>query len=747
MEVLQSDIADFEELYDVDRPFLLMKSMVGYGTASEVYKQRRIEDIANITALGADQGYTLSYEEDRWFVEDKNGNKHDVTPGFLQSMGRVGGEIGVGIAAAVAAERNTRGWEANVYGRLAKLGVISASGIAGAMLGDQTDYISAAVRQNEEFNHKIAFEKAVGSVQAGILGEVVGYGVMKSTGWVWKHALKAHRAIADGNTQGAYDMLKLSTNLSDEAAHEIVARWEKLNQKEAPTTTKAIFDTVSSEQRKLQEKALAIVPVTRAGGEEIIAATVAKSPKVSARVANEVNQRAQDILDISASSVDDHLGVLLQKNLDEYITETNVTYDAVKTQGMDLMPEGYRFDIDKLAIQPLRESLGGVISNPAKTEQLLRTLEHIDDLTSSRTFDDLLDLRSTVNEFRFGRKLSVDNKQMLNNAIARIDQEIKRASTNMPSGNGQVWHADWAAAKHAQNMMHSTTNNVLARAIKKPGTSEQDIAKALVKYGAAIDDTYKNIVTSLPIKTRAKVESSIIDTLINKHTVGAEGEFKAIQFPEIAKELKLYDFVGEDARVLKDVVSRLADVYQNDVGLSYAAGGLSPQQFSTYLTTNPVIRAQYEMATLAFNKIKALAPGSKADVSALINKVSTLLEDPLDSKSVSEAMKVVKGDVAAEEMVKKMQAEIARNKVVNGISTQAVKLYRGKGGSLFVKPGAGRGLIKDTLPAHRVTSEDAVLKMLKIDTIDALTPHSKNVLIDKGFLAIGLNDGSLLKLQ
>jgi len=764
----RSDIADFIELNDYWQPFNWAAGKLGWGLAEEVYRLRKAQIARDVVEIGKEHGYDLIagqgqevgnppiiLEEDRWYV-NVNGNVFDATPGILASLAREGGEIGIsiggGTAAALAVDRYTKGWEAFPPTRLMKFGAVTAGFVAGAVFGDQVDYATAAIRQHEEYNWSVALDKALGSAQLAVVGEVLGLAgitILKSSA---RHIIRAYNTAANGNIDGAYDILLRSLDVTDEQAQELVRRWESVNQKQAPVLAdkRGRFNPRNLLGKPDKEKAIAILPVTRAGGEHIIPAIAEKNPRASAAIVSEINQRAKSLVRAASGEIDKSgKRIVAQEIIDgigTYKADVEDFYNVIKQQGGDLAPTGYGWDMDTMAIKPLVEDLISKIYRDGPRKAAMNMLKRIDKLTTGRTFEDLIELRQLMNKVRSGRSLGKGEHEAFQNIMGNIDNEIEDVSRRMGPG-GEQWAKDWTTAKADYSEMKKLTNNALSKILQRPGISDEVVAKALVKYGTALDGTYDNLIKRLPLDVQPNVEALIIDNLVEKFTDGNITQLQATNFPELSRALADYDFVWPRSRSLRRVVDTFAEIYQNDNALSYVSGGISTTKFQSYLTTDPVIRAKFEIASGFFNQIKILMGGPKGDAAALIKASAKLLEDPLNPHNVERALAAVEDDSILQSAIKKLSAETAASRHLGrpGV-TGKVKIFRDKSGRLWTKDGKGR-TAAEGIPMHRMTNEEVATKVSQAKDVRNLSEIEKARLIDAGFVSIGLDDGTVIILN
>jgi len=298
---------------------------------------------------------------------------------------------------------------------------------------------------------------------------------IKGIGKAWDHFI-------GGNKEGAYRALKDLMNLDDNQVDEIIRAWEKSTGEKAKGMTRA-------------SKALKTIPLTETGAEGIVSSALGLSPKASAAVARTLDARAKDLNKSTSHLTNENIGAVIKDDLATYMETAKNFYTGIRKHGADSMEEsGYKFDYNKLAIQPLLDSTKDKITNPALAERFLKYMQKIEkigkpksvlDKTSElilpesvkrdvvkkeatsklRSFDDLIDLRQTINEFKSNTKLkSVVGRRQINKVLKNIDDEIARAA-NKHMDNPKVWLKEWGRANIEYSKMKFLEHNVLYKAL------------------------------------------------------------------------------------------------------------------------------------------------------------------------------------------------------------------------------------------------------------------------------------------
>lgn len=692
-------------------------------------------------------------------MRDENGMEQEVDSSFLNdlynSKGELAGAITGGIYGAKAG--------AKAPGRT-KAFAIPAATIFGSMLG-----AAAGKSADMALNSMIIKEDLEASLYAtqmkeaaifdGVAG-VLGAGVIKLGAKGGRGIMRAYDFVVAGNSKGAYRALLDNMNITDAQAKELVEQWEKLNNKVAPGTGP-------------EEKAISVVTSTQQGAEGYARYAAATDPKLATSVISSIDARAKGLTKAIDNIADDNVGALVREDLKTYQKDVKDFYGLVKDQGAkEVDGTDFRFDLEKLAIEPVLNNISKTIADPARRESFIAYAARIENASQDRTFSGLVDLRQAVNDFKYSKvKLSVPDLEALNSVLTRIDGQIgKAAKEYMP--NGKKWAADFARAKTEYARMKQLEANTLFKLINRKGATEEGIQKALSKYGTDKDvdvEVFNAIAERLSPKVRAKAEGALIRNMTNKYTLGETTDQQAIHFPALAEALKAVNIATPEGRNTVQAINDIAKVFRNDVNLSKVSGNIAVPKFQSFLTTDPVMRVKYEVASQSFNAIKRFVPGKKANNLALLHKVEKLLQDPMMSKSADDLVNAMpvpqQGEMRS--LVKELQVETAKA----GPQKQQdfVKMYKQTAsGKLAVTEGKlGKGVylvdrVKNTDPAAKVVGHEVNMSRMATPKdvgallgrevtdkeMDVFTevnmPDLHRKLAEKGFLGIKVGDRAVL---
>lgn len=684
------DLVSSLQVLEPARVFATERAMGWLGNKD---KQAKVENavnasVAKIKQLAAKHNIELEFQDGKYFAKTPEGQWKEVTPGFWDEMVAATGEVSGGLAGAAA------GFALAPPHPYAKLAGGAIGGIVGAAAGSQFDYLQQAMRLSEDMNAKVALHKALSAAEMGVIGEVVGYPLAKGAGLAVKGGASlvngmntVRQNLANGNTDGALTALKDTLFVTDQEAEELVKRLGEVTAVPGSTA---------------KEQAIAATALTKPGAEALVQTAVSKSPKASQALVQSVDKRAQDLMATAAEFKGEDVGKLLREDLGNYVKDVKKFYGDTKAQTALARP--MTFNYDKLAVEPLLETLESRIQDPTVLTQFLNKAKAIRDTSDSRQFGDLLELRQNVNDFLFNRSIaSAKDKEAIRAVVTNIDSAIEEAAEKvMP--NADKWLDDFAVAKAKYAQMMRTQENVLVKALQNPKITEADIGNQLVKHMQTLDGTFETVMSKLPANARKRAEAAVQDTLIQKYTAGTAGGLRATNFPRLAEELDKIVFTTPESRKLKLAIGRLAETFTNDVQLARATGKLNFARPSGFMADDVVSKFKYQAAQSLFQEAQRYLPTERGRGLALIAKTAELLENPMHVKTVKEIMADVADTANIPETLRQLQVAEARA-VAAGKDAGAAKVKLYGDGTELKTTGPGK---EQSIPIHRIATSDVL---------------------------------------
>lgn len=737
-----------------------------------------------------------------WVLNEEAGQWEEMDPGLWESIKASRGEIAGGILGGAAAYRGTQAlratpgpWPVKLAAGAGAFVATALGGAAGATLGRHQDIVRNALEAKETVESAIMMDQLKEAAAADVVFSVAGTALFKTAAGGVKIVYKAWDLLAQGNKEGAYRSLKELMHLSDEQVDEIITNWEQLTRQKAPGMTRAT-------------KAINVIPRTTPGGEAIVQPAAAMDPVASANAAKEIDMRAKNLLAQADAAASGDISTILRDEMKTYRAQVKQVYSGVKEYGVQEMADtGYRFDYSQLAIDPIIKRASEELTNPALRERALAYLQRVRQLggvveevpttktiteqierpfrrggaktttvtkevptieeavtPTLRSFEDLLELRRVLNEFGSSKLVkNAKDIELLSTIRKKIDGEISRAAKKHMD-QPEEWLTAWKAARTEYGKMFDLEANVLYKQIMRAGTTDKTVARQLMNRAMATDNTFRQVLEKLPPKMQALTENAVMQEFVEQYTKGEAGGLRAVNFPQLNEQLSQIPFTTKKAQDLKRVITQMSEVFKNDVDLARATGTIRTPTFQSYLTTDPVIRAKYEIASTVFNYIKRVLPGSKADSIALVMQTGKVLEKPLHAPTFEALLKQLPEDPTLRNTLKAAQLQLAKfgepsdyphvplyRRTKPGQTLQTSEGPLGKG--LYYSIDKGRATsgtklsTKQVLP-QRIAAEDDLKLLLGVENVTPKVikqhPELKELLQDKGYIGLSLGDQVLV---
>jgi hypothetical protein len=704
-----------------------VKAYFGNQSALAVHDRARVSSRNQIITMmkekyDVDVAWTPgeTQSEEKWQFVNKNGDIEDITPGFWEAISETTDEILGGVGGAIAGF-NAAPPVAPYVGPLSKPIAGAVGGIVGAVVGSQLDYMRSSFELQEDWEAEAMAYKALNATEMAIVGEALGYGVVKSLGVGWKSIVRAKDFILDGNTEGAYTALKETSNYTDEELTELVTRLED------------VMVVPGSNQK---EKSISSVAITESGMQDLTRAAGTLDPIAGKRVVDAIDKRAKSVLEATNDISTPNAAVRFMKDLYNYTGDVKSLYNKVKIRATHSSKgEDFSFDYDSIAIDPILEQMQARILDPSVRERFLLQSQRIRTMTESRSFADLIELRQLTNDFLFNKNIrKADDKGMLRGVVDRIDDMIEEGAPRVVDDPEQ-WLSDWGTAKSEYSKMKKLEQTAMFRLVfdnkgkVKPVTPDA-VTKAMTKYLTTLDGNFDDLLEQLPKNSRVVYEGAIIDTLARKFTVGYSAEKQAVHFPALAEELNKLKFLSPEARQTKDALLRFSEIFKNELPLALTNSNFRVPSFQSYLTTDPVVRAKFELASGVFNYIKTLAPTQEQRSNALIHKTAKLLENPLNAKSADELIKEFRQDPETLKAISQTQRDAAWARA-QGQDASQLKVYVYEGGKY---KGQGEPIAK--IGRHRIASEEVVREIADSEAVSIKSKMLDGILKQRGYAAV-----------
>lgn len=710
-----------------DQTFLAtnVAGLFGNEAASRAAEANAVASVNAIQKSMEAKGYPIIWSDDvgNWVLKDNpevvvdNDMLRSIYEDVWAARGELGGAIGGAIAGGKLAARKTKNpW--------AIAGGVVLGGAIGSVAGTEYDYYREAMRHGLEMKADVAMRKAFNAAELSLVGDGAAWAVAQ----VFKASIRGGQRFIDlvrgGDLPSAQKALFSHSNVTEEEADEIVRQ---------------LSEIMTVPGRNQMEKRIAGVVMTQPGGEGILRAAVNVRPRAGQALVRSVNDRAQSLLKQVDELKNPQAAKTLVEDLNAYVHDTKMYFAEVKeVAARSSKSSNFSFDYDKLAIDPVLQSLKNGIESPQVRQRFLLQMRKVRQLGTTRTFTDLLELRRLVNDFKFNKRISSSKDfEALNDVIKGIDAEIERGAFEAVD-EPQRWLQSWRDANKAYAEMKSVEKNALFKVMTRPGVSPKVIAQGLTKYITSIDGTFHEVMSKLPKSSRSRVEAEVLSTMVDKFTHGTStGGFRAIDFPSLADELRKIPFTTKENRALASAVDQVGEVFKNDVMLSNARGPLNIPRFQSYLTTDPVVRAKFELASGIFNRVKQMVPGEQQQDLALVNTLAKLLDEPMDKDIVQEMYRLAGDNIDVQNQVAALQKEMAKQRASEAeASGVRVKLF-GKGKILSLKPGKGASDAAESIAQGRIATAEQAQQIAVANGVNPADVKQMDELLEAhGFLAV-----------
>lgn len=698
------------------------KAFVGYDNKTNAFvEEQRKTQRQQIANFAASKGVELQFDnrEGQWKVMTPNGWQN-ADPTLWQEIANSKGEAIGTLAGAIGGA--WAGQKAGTFlGAYGKAAGIIGGGAIGAVVGSEFDYIYQAMKHSQEMEWEAQQQRMLNAAQASLVYDAVGLAVMKTPGAVMQ-AVKGIKAVP------AQVQAKIAGEASIDKA---MADTMFLNKDESADLVRIMERFAEVPGNTDQEKRIAAAIYSQPGSEGIASAAARIDPLTSRAIAKTIDNRAQDLLKTANNLTDENLTRIVTQDIKNYQDDVKNFYTQVKLEAAKApLASMYQFNPSKLAIEPVLESLKKNIDDPRTMEKFMLQMQRVQQYGLTRDFNDLLEMRKIVNGFKYNTKItSARDYERLNEVVKNIDAAVvDGANKVMP--NPDAWLDSYKQANYQYAKMKSLEQNVLYKALTKPGIDYDKTVSALTRYVTADDSTFTDVVQKLPKSTRAKVEGSVINALAEKYTAGAPGGERAVYFPQLSDSLSKVTFTTPEARKFKQAVTEMGEVFRNDVPLAQVSGSLSAPGEVSLLTSDLYAATKRNIAQKIFNYGRRLMGDGPAK---LIHKAADVLENPLNTKSLDELMKELDGAIDIQKDLKEFMSAAAQEQAEKGfIGAPKVLLY-GQGKILGSK---GPG-VPTKVALHRIASIEEAMKVAEAEGISRADTVALDArLLDMGYKAI-----------
>lgn len=691
------------------------------------------------------EGYEsfLNPDDGEVMVKDENGEAQYVDDSFINGVWNSKFEIGAAIAGAAKGAK----LGSKVPGGLKLLTTPAGAvigGAIGAATGKGADLTVNAYQLKEDLTRQLYMQQMKEAGIADVIMGTVGAGVFKAGKVAAKASMKGYNYIVEGQVDAAFKEFTEQLHMSPEKANELIKQLEDVHKGQLVKETRTIsnklsFGLIPKGQKELtqSEKGIVALATTQQLAEGTAAQAVAESPRAANALITTINDRAKSLQKSIAAVSDSNTGNLVRKDLEAYTADVKKYYKSVLDIGVEhagsvSKATDFKFDIDKLAIDPVMKTIVDSVGDPTMKQRFIAYADRIAMASSDRSFEGLINLRQAVNDFKYSKSgLNPTDVDALNGVLNRIDTQVAKAAKDYIP-NHKEWLASFSKAKTEYAKMKQFEENVMYQSIIAERNNEKGIRQALNKWSndKEVDaETFNAVADRVSPKTRSLMEVSAIENLSNKYTVGKVTEFQAVNFPMLAEELSGLNVKSAEGKALVNAVTDISKIFRNDLELAKVTGYIRMPNASQALSTSIAAKTKYWLVSKAFEVVKSRMPGQTGAQTTLIHKTAELLKDPLKFKTVDDFIAAVPEPSKAEmrSLVKELQAATASSKT-GKVDTEWQNMYKSSpSGRLVETDGAlGRGIylfdkVVGAKPdANIIKHEVNLTKMATLDDISRI---------------------------
>ncbi len=301
-----------------------------------------------------------------------------------------------------------------------------------------------------------------------------------------------------------------------------------------------------------------------------------------------------------------------------------------------------------------------------------------------RDFDDLLDLRNTINKFANALPKNLVNKndvEMINGIKKAIDKEIEYVKKTYMGKEGSKWHEEWLAQNIEYSKMKNLQEFSFYKALTNESLDKEKVVKIIINYATTRDGTFEKILEVLPNRQyKGKGQEIIPDSITQKgipnvrirNTVeGAAIKYfikdattkdgLAIDFVKVANNLQSIPMKNSTNRKAQRIIKNLSIIYKTNPEIARAlhSSTISSETGNT-LATSIIGKVQMVFMSKFFNNIMRMSPLDKGKELALIKQAAIVLDNPIHQKSVTKLMDELPKDPHLNSALAQLQQNFAK---------------------------------------------------------------------------------------
>lgn len=241
-----------------------------------------------------------------------------------------------------------------------------------------------------------------------------------------------------------------------------------------------------------------------------------------------------------------------------------------------------------------------------------------------------------------------------------INKAKEIAIKYMGERDGLAWWKSYKEGRAAwANYIEFKESEIVSELLKDKGSNYPDIIKAAKKSLGTMDRSYAQVWDQLTDAQRANLDKAVLNNLLDEHTNKAT---KSIQWEDLREASKGMEFRSPEAKAHIKAINTYADTVGNRADLAGQLQSSEVKSTATGIGTDIRAKGEQQLVNTTFRALRGrlgLFQGDK--MIALTNTIARILDNPLDSRSVKEYLKLVEPVMEKEEsmsMVKQLQQSV-----------------------------------------------------------------------------------------
>lgn len=598
-------------------------------------REKLIELNSKIVSNLKEHGFDTILDPDSHepLVKDENGTYIPITGSLVNDMFNSKSELAGGVIGSIAGGMVAGAMAEPIPNPILKAGGAALGGLiggaTGASLGRARDMAVSAIRIRDDIEADV-YRKQVADAGLNDVIDTITGGV--AIAGAHKALMVVYNTWFGGNPVGAMKALNHDFNLTKEQEADVEKGLRKATEGESVTTHKRSLNPK-------EEKIAAVLysNINQKRSQEVLAAAAQSDPRVATIIDINTDTRSAALNKVINKVDYKNISSDIRKSINSYEADVGNFYSAVKKSGADIVDStDFTFSPTDLGLPDIlnkfkKEGMSGSDRLGSFAKHLIK----IEDSLETPNFSNLIDLRQTINEFAFEKKLSFAEKKTMLEIRSNVDNAIDSAA-NKYMANGKEWVADFKNAKTEYRDMKRVQENYMYKGIMSEAKTGEDIGAVLNKWStsdAVNIPVFNQVLDRLPPAVRAKAEASAISNLTNKFSIGKDKGAQAINFPALSDAIKQLNINTGEGKYISQVVEEMAKLGDDTMRYNIRGGGLV-EGTGVPISQSLPDKVQASFINMVFGVLRTAFPiGRKSQALALVKQTKRIFQEPFNFKT------------------------------------------------------------------------------------------------------------------